>query len=255
MGQAMTEAVQPWGASALDLVRKRYLSGQSLTVEAWLRTVADSLTHHHQGEEREAWSDRYYRIFHSRAFLPTSAILYNALRDDPSLAACVVFPLPSEPVRIFGEALPAILESLLAGTGVGLDLTPLAPRLSHDPSTGRAYPGPVELGFAIMGTIQHPVAYSGLKRAAFMASLAADHPDVFEFTTAKLTNPLPSVNTSVAIDAAFREAVARDGWLPLTYVSSGRPVYLEPSELEAMAERARQRSVPPPDLTPKVGPN
>ena len=244
---------QPWSDTALAAARSRYLSGDATSIDEWFRQVSAFVCGTRPEAERETWSGRYFDLLSSRKFLPTTAVLHNAARHSGHLAACTVVPLHADPRNLFGEALPQIVDALLSGTGVGLDLSVLPPRLWEEPARGRAYAGPVETLRAVTQAVDGPVAYAGVKPAAFMGSLVVDHPEIFPFIGAKLHHPLRNVNISIAFDGAFAEAVERNGLLPLRWSDDGNGGLFRTDQLEGMHQRARALSVAPPDLSVKEG--
>ena len=240
-----------WNKDALDLLSRRYALGGDMNVKDWVARICDYICQGYDGPDRAEWRTQYFEMLHSRAFLPTTVLLHNAARGSGSLAGCIVLPLNSSTNDLYQDAVPRIATALLTGTGVGLDLTVLPPRSWQDPETMRACPGPVEVLSSVVQAMQGPMNYSGLKPAAFMASMLACHPDIFEFIAAKRRNAMASVNTSVAIDQAFEDALDRDGWLPLAWMENEQAVPVRCRDLEAMRRRATDRPTPGPDLSIK----
>jgi ribonucleoside-diphosphate reductase alpha chain len=240
-----------WSEDALDLLAKRYMTNGEVDVERWVLSICDHISQVYQDPERAEWRSRYFEMIYRRRFLPTTVILHNAAKRSGSLAGCIVLPLSSSMDDLYQQALPRIARALLSGTGVGLDFSVLPPRLWEDPETTRACPGPVAVFSSIVQSMQATMKYAGLKRAAFMASMLAYHPDIFEFITAKRQYPFEAVNTSVAIDRAFEEALKSDGWLPLGWYKDDELIPVRRADLETMYRRAADRSAADPDLSIK----
>lgn len=158
-----------WSAHAIDLVYKRYLVKEDISIEQWLKNVSEHICQNYSQWEKRDIAGRYFDMLYSRRFLPTSAALHNAYNGGGSLSGCIVIPLPKQAQDILGKTIPEISKVLLDGIGVGLDLSVLAPRLFPDPQSKRAHPGPVEMLKAITSAVEATVNHAGMKRAAFMA--------------------------------------------------------------------------------------
>lgn len=244
----MIKTKEVWSDQATDLVYKRYLPDKNITIDEWISKVVEHITTLYTSEEATLWAKRYHDLLYSRSFLPTSACLHNSLQGKGSLAGCTVLPLPSEVDEIFNHTLSEIQYVLTHGTGVGIDLTVLPPRLLKDNKNNRAYPGPVEVLTSIVSSTDGILLYTGLKRAAFMASLYVNHPDVFEFIKVKSNRYLQNVNISVAVDEIFKGALKEEGLIPIYWVYEGEKCYLNADMLKNMHNIAVQRSVDAPDL-------
>lgn len=234
-----------WSSDALDLIKKRYLVSQSLSIDEWIHKVCSHICQHYSSAEKEIAISTYADLLKSRRFLPTSAALHNSLKGKGSLAGCIVLPLPDNSMDILQKAIPEMSEVLFSGIGVGIDLSVIAPRLFHDRKTERASPGPSEMLKAITASTEAAMNYGGVKRSAFMAALHCQHPDIFEFIAMKSANRLANVNISVSIDQTFRLALNKRTFIPVLY--KGNPV--TPLDLENMKQQALARSLPEHDLS------
>jgi ribonucleotide reductase alpha subunit len=136
----------------------------------------------------------------------------------------------------------------MKGIGVGLDLSRLPPRLHPSPTTGRAMAGPVEMIQSIAMATTPLADYGGLKKAAFMGSLSATHPDVVSFMAFKSKEKLASVNVSVALDAAFKKALANKEKIPFSFKINGEEKVLTVQTWLKMQQEAINRAVAPCDL-------
>ena len=237
-----------WSPNAIDLIRKRYLCQNDRSIEQWLQKVCEHLTQRYPSDQRDRMAKRYFHLIESRTFLPTSTTLHNSLRGQGTLAGCMVLPLESRVQGIFTKSLPQIAKAQLAGIGVGLDLSEVPPRLSPDPVSHRANPGPMDTLKSITAAIGPMAEYQGVKRAAFMASLPAHHPDIFSFIHFKKIERVSCVNLSVSFDREFIDALKRSRLIPLKWTVDGKEEYLTPSILREMSNQASQRTLPDPDL-------
>jgi ribonucleoside-diphosphate reductase alpha chain len=235
-----------WSDNALNLAHKRYLFDTGLRINEWFEKVAQHICRNYSNGDKEHFQKLYTALLKSKAFLPTSAALANSLKEKGAFAGCIVLPLPSSIEEIFDSALAKIMRMLLLGIGVGLDLSHLAPRLFL--SDGRASLGPVQSLLSIAQAVERPALYAGLKRAAFMATLFAQHPDIFEFIALKKHQNLANVNISVSVDAAFNRAIEQGALLPIMWRDEFSTRLLTTEHLIEMKRCADRRSVDAPDL-------
>lgn len=250
----MTECyASPWSDKALDLIYKRYLTNTDLSVEAWLYQVCDKICQNYDEITKTRMIEQYHQLLYSRAFLPTSAALHNTITNSGSLAGCIVLPLPQDTCSVLEHSIPEMSKVLLAGIGVGMDLTVLPPRLLYDKKSSRAFPGPVEMLSCITRALDTPINYAGVKRAAFMATLFVTHPDIFAFIKVKQTQSLNNVNVSVTFDAAFLDAFRNDGYLPFEWSADSKSHILSTQHLLEMEEQAKKRALLKPDLEIREG--
>lgn len=236
---------RPWSKDALDLINKRYLVSQSLSIDEWLQQVCEHICRHYLSPEKEFTISKYKDLLESRAFLPTSAALHNSLKGKGSLAGCIVLPLPDNSMDILQQSIPEMSKVLFSGIGVGIDLTNIVPRLFQDRKTDRASPGPVEMLKAITASTEAAMNYGGVKRSAFMAALHCQHPGVFEFIGMKDQSRLANVNISVSIDQTFRLALENNDHIPVLYQGH----HLCRLDLDRMKEQAISRALPEHDLS------
>jgi ribonucleoside-diphosphate reductase alpha chain len=240
--------VASWDSRAVNLITKRFLSGHHISLEEWLRRLSHRYASCYQGSDARKWQEIYFHLLAHRIFFPTSAALYNAIHGQGSLSGCMVLPVGETVEEICERTVPQVLAVLRNGIGVGLDLSVLCPRLGEDLNPSRAFPGPCEVFSSIALAADGLIAYSGLKRSAFMGSLTAAHPDLFEFISLKATRKLQNVNISIALDDAFVRALKSETLLPVSFGYDGQSRHLTQGDLTRMEERAVRRSVAAPDL-------
>lgn len=233
-----------WSPDAIDLLNKRYLHKDNISISNWLWRIAGMFAARYSRTEKKIWQNRYYELFQTRAFFPTSAALRNCLNNSGSLSGCLVLPIKPDLSHLFSKTIPHILTMLRDGIGIGLDLTPLYCRLSEDPENQRPSPGPVEIMSSLSNVANGIMTYNGLKRAAFMASLKVFHADIFEFMAMKRERRLENINISIAIDTTFRAALESNDLIALQEGGT----YLTEENLKNMIGRAEARTVIPPDL-------
>lgn len=235
----------PWNERSLDLVYKRYLNNTNISAEEWFSLTAKRVCQQYKGEEQEYYQRLYTALLQSKAFLPTSAALANSVKNNSAFAGCMVMPLPDSVSEVFEKILPEMMRMLLLGVGIGIDLSHCTPRLLD--KDGRISLGPIQHLLTVTQAVERPAIYQGLKRAAFMATLYAQHPDIFEFITLKKEQSLSTTNISVSVDAIFTTALNENGLLPLKWQNDTTEL-LTIHHLETMKINAQRRGVKGPDL-------
>ena len=233
-----------WTEAAVDLLRRRFFEPEDRSIKDWAWNVAGSYVRKYSKKSAETWQERYFSLIYYRRFFPTSAALKNGRRRVSTLSGCTVIPVSTSLSELYSKTIPSVMSSLGAGIGVGLDLSHLAPRLAEDKENFRPSPGPVEIMVGIAHLASGIIKYNGLKRAAFMASLRYDHPDIFEFVRMKVSRSLEAVNISIAIDDDFSHAINENDLIPLRY----QGMLISATEIQAGKVRAQTRNVMPPDL-------
>jgi ribonucleoside-diphosphate reductase alpha chain len=177
-----------------------------------------------------AWEARFRDALGEFRFLPGGRILAEAgAGSGRTLLNCFVMgPLDDSPLRLF-RALGEGAETLRLGGGVGWDFSTLHP--AGTPLGRRAVaPGPVaclELWDAACRT----VTTGSTRGGAMMASLAADHPDIGSFISAKSRRRgLACFNLSVQVPDTLLESVRRDSdWALARFAAAGAGSQAVPS--------------------------
>ena len=162
-------------------------------------------------------SDEHYHEFRETMlegrFVPAGRILstvgttkcttaYNCFVSGPIADSFV-----DDPGHIMQRATEAAA-TLRLGGGIGYDFSTLRPRGDYIRKIEGHSTGPVSF-MHIFGSVGKCTASTGDRRAAMMAMLRVDHPDIIEFINAKQNNDqLNTFNLSVAITNEFMEAVA-----------------------------------------------
>lgn len=238
-------APTPWNEKALDLAYRRYLYNTDISIENWFSQLAMRVCRQYAGQEKEYYQELYTSLLESKSFLPTSAALANSIKDSSALAGCMVMPLPDCVEELFGKTLPEMMKMLLLGIGIGVDLSHCVPRLLNHKNSISI--GPIQNLLTVTQAVQRPALYQGLKPAAFMATLFAQHPDIFEFIALKKEQALPTANISVSVDGVFIAALKDKGLLPLKWQKESSEI-LRVHHLETMKKNAVRRNLLGPDL-------
>jgi len=133
--------------------------------------------------EKEA--KKYYNLISSLDFMAASPILLNAGKLDKKgmLASCFFLRVQDSMEAILDRAKDVGLISKLGG-GVGLDVSDLRPKGSTVKGTNGKSSGPVSF-LKVYNEIGNQVEQGGLRRAAMLACMCCDHPDILDFIMAK----------------------------------------------------------------------
>ena len=199
------------------MLERRYLAKDEAgrlveTPEQLFRRVAHNVA---LAEERygassrqvAAVEERFYALMTSFRFLPNSPTLGNAGRPLQQLAACFVLPVDDSMEGIF-DALKHTALIHKSGGGTGFSFSRLRPEGDRVLATGGIASGLVSF-MRVFDAATEAIKQGGTRRGANMAILSVYHPDIEVFINAKADMvTLQNFNISVAVDAAFMEAVA-----------------------------------------------
>lgn len=175
--------------------------------------VSGAEAHHHN-----EWRERFRAILSDFRFLPGGRILAGAgtSRRDTLFNCFVMGPIEDSIQGIF-NALREAMVTLQAGGGVGVDFSTLRPVGSLAVSSGGVASGPVSF-MKVWEAANTALESSNLRRAAMMAALRCDHPDIESFIDAKIAcGTFPHFNLSVLLTEEFMRAVEEDGPWPLVF--------------------------------------
>lgn len=196
--------------SALKVAEDRYfMEGEDW--EACAARVGYQIAGAENSKAHE-YAGKFSEMIYNMDFLPGGRILRNAGRPRGSLFNCYHLPIGDSREEI-GQYYKDSLILWGEGGGVGVNITPLRPEGADIKGVGGKSSGPVsflEASDAIASTIES----GGSRRAAALASMHVEHPDIVKFIDAKLVHgKMPHYNISVAVSEKFLEAVEADnGW-------------------------------------------
>lgn len=158
------------------------------------------------------WSDIFASDIYDMRFLPGGRILRNVGRSRGSLFNCYVEPL-EDSMRQIGQFQMNCGILWSEGGGVGCNASFLRPEDAPIIQKGGESSGPISfLKWANAGA--NCIKTGGSRRAAALAMMNVEHPDIIKFINAKLVEgELNCFNISVAVTEDFLQAVeANDNW-------------------------------------------
>lgn len=151
--------------------------------------------------QTRAERDEIFAVIAEKRLIPNSPALISANRaGGRNLMACHVIHVENSIDGILEAAKQAaVIFKRGGGVGFGMDgISPAGSRLQYAPG-GRAS-GPVSF-MRIYDSLASVILEGGLRRAAMMATLNANHPDILQFVDCKtIDGQLANFNISVTID-------------------------------------------------------
>lgn len=202
------------GYNTLYILKQRYLKrdeeGKIIeTPKGMLRRVAKTLARVEKTKKlQDKWESEFYKLMESFDFLPGTRTLANAGKKASQLANCFVWPMADDIDAIFNILHKSTLIKKNGG-GCGYNFSNIRPEGDLVGGVPELAAGPVKMieMFDLMTSL---FRQEGKYESGNMAILNANHPDIFNFISAKQTDGyLAKTNISVGITDEFMEAATR----------------------------------------------
>ncbi len=193
---------------ALGVARERYFMND----EDWdlcSRRVANTIASVEKHDIKEKIFKDFYEMINEMNFIPGGRVLRNSGMRSGSLFNCYHLPI-DDSIEEIGRCMKDSLTLWSEGGGVGINFSPLRPKGDAIMGKGGESSGLVSFIEAI-DAVAKVVEGGGGRRAAGIAHVSVDHPEVLDFIDAKLVHgKLQHFNISVSINNAFIDAVEAD---------------------------------------------
>ena len=164
-------------------------------------SMSDDNTHKEDLEE----------IFGEMRFLPAGRV-QNAMGSKRITTAynCFVSGKVEDSMKGIMKKAAEAAETMRRGGGIGYDFSFIRPRGDEIKSLQSKSSGPISF-MGIFDAICQTIASSGHRRGAQMGVLRVDHPDIYDFISAKRnSDKLTGFNISVGITDSFMQALSTD---------------------------------------------
>ncbi len=200
--------------NTLYILKQRYLrrneKGETVeTPKEMLRRVAKFVSGVEKGRQKqEEWNKKFLEIMVNFEFLPGTRTLTNAGKKDAQLANCFVWNLDDDINQIFEQLHKSTLIKKHGG-GCGYNFSNIRPEGDLVGGIPELAAGPVKMMemFDLMTSL---FRQEGKYESGNMAILNDNHPDIFNFVSAKQKDGyLPKTNISVGITDEFMEAAIK----------------------------------------------
>jgi len=197
--------------NTLYILKRRYLKrdekGQTIeTPRQMLERVAKALSSVEKGaKKKKEWYEKFLSIMVSFDFLPGTRTLTNSGKDRSQLANCFVWPLEDDIDDIF-KILHQSTQIKRNGGGCGYNFSHIRPEGDTVNGIPELAAGPVRL-IEMFDLMTSMFRQEGRYESGNMAVLNTNHPDIFNFISAKKNDGyLPKTNISIGITDDFMEA-------------------------------------------------
>lgn len=174
--------------------------------DTWLRVAKACASK--EGKKKH-WQDQFLGILEDFRFLPGGRIIANAgtTRTAATMFNCYVMNNISDSIDGIFDTVKESALTQKQGGGVGFDFSTLRPAGSPISGCEAESSGPLSF-MQVMDSTCRTIMSAGQRRGAQMGVMRCDHPDIYDFITAKRKNTrLQMFNLSVGITEKFMQAV------------------------------------------------
>lgn len=218
--------------NTVEVLKRRYLlKDENRRIIETPSEMFRRVAHHVAGAEANYNSDpavqdieeTFYRMMRNREFMPNSPALMNASTVLGQLSACFVLPVEDSIEGIF-RTLADMARIHQTGGGTGFSFSGLRPRGDLVGSTKGRASGPISF-MGIFDKATEVIVQGGRRRGANMGVLRCDHPDIVDFTEAKVgSDAFKNFNLSVGVTGRFMKAVVENQPFELVNPRTGKAV-------------------------------
>jgi len=201
--------------NTLYILKRRFLNqdkdGKTIeTPMEMLNRVAHFLSKaENTKKKQDEWYEKFMSVMKTFEFLPGTRTLANAGKDSPQLANCFVWPVNDDINHIFEILYKSTLVKKHGG-GCGYNFSNIRPEGDMVSGTPDLAAGPIKM-IEMYNLMTGLFSQKGRSESGNMAVLNADHPDIFNFISAKQSDGyLSKTNISVGITDKFMEAALKD---------------------------------------------
>lgn len=224
-----------------EIVAKRYYQPNETQRSDMAERIADYVASAEDvwdrtGQQRNLWADKFFDAVEAQLLVPSSPIMFNAGTPTKMLSACTGVTFADDSIEAIMKAVTECATLTADGAGVGFDITPL--RYRDAPLSRKGVASGACSWLKLMDAVGQTIRQGGRnRRAAMLAALHVNHPDVVEFCHIKDdTTKLTHMNISVKVTDEFMRKVEDKAWHTFEFpVGSGKLVKLpvEPKDMDS----------------------
>ena len=231
-----------------ELFRQKYMINGETDPNQVFHDIAVEISRPEKPEKRLQVQQEFESIMTEGYFIPGGRIMANARtythKKSRNYNNCFTIDIEDHMEGIYGAVYEDAMISRMGG-GVGFDVSKLRPEGSKTTNGGDAS-GPISF-LRVFNESAKTISSGGARRAAHIALLDVDHPDILKFITAKQGDKdkvLDKFNISIRITDKFMKAVREDADWELKFegvvvrVIKAREIY------EALAKNAYTHNDP-----------
>jgi len=192
-----------------DIFKLRYALTEDETWEKACNRVAGFMASAEEDKARVEWESKFKKIIYDLDFIPGGRILRNSGRRKGMLSNCFVLGVDDDIYSIGYWIAETLIVSSFGG-GVGVNVSSVRPKGDQIMGKGGNASGAISFLHG-MNEVAKIIEAGGQRRAAMIAVLNCDHPEIFTFLDAKLKEgQLDYFNISVGITDEFIKAVKKN---------------------------------------------